>query len=269
MHALDDHAANDQRAVGQINVDNIDEMPLANDVVEAAATGENSVGNIDGQIDEIPMANDVVEMAGSGENGATNIQHPVAIEQQDENEEETKNDSIIFMGAYVTGKLVCFIRDLSEPIFIGVFFTDENIAVKKEESVEKKEPSSPAPQLSLLSDRIASINLRDATTESAAGRLNNNAIGQFNFGSNAIFPMNPRIGSRFNDAFSPASHRASNPLQFGSVSFFSPVAFGCGHTARFGAVSNPFCSNGPEHANNTKINWTPIVKSGMYFFVSN
>lgn len=150
--------------------------------------------------------------------------------------------------------------------------------MKKEEPVEKKELHSPDQRLSLLSDRIASMNLRDAPTKVAAVQPNNNALNQFNFGSNVMFQVNPRIGSRFNDAFSPAthqqrsfsfgsfdaSHRASNPLRFGSIPFFFPIVFDRGHTATFGDTSNPSCSNDLKHENDKKMNW-PVVKSGMCF----
>lgn len=122
--------------------------------------------------------------------------------------------------------------------------------MKKEEPIEKKVQRSPGQQLSLLSDRIASMNLGDAPTMRAPVQLNNNAMDRLGHGSNAMFELNPRMGSRFNDVFSPATHHrrsisfgsfnafhgASNPLQFGSVPSFSPIVFsrGRGQSSLFG-----------------------------------
>lgn len=102
--------------------------------------------------------------------------------------------------------------------------------------------------------------------------MNDTALNRFRDG------FNPRIGSVFNDAFSPVAHqrrsisfgscdalnRGSNAIQFGSPGrFFSPIAFGSNRAANFDSVSSP------SHEHDTKLNW-PIAKPGMFFsFIRN
>lgn len=152
--------------------------------------------------------------------------------------------------------------------------------MKQEEPIKNEEQRSPRNELSLLSDRVASMNLRSAATNGASVQLNNNAFNQFNYGTNAMFAFNPRIGSRFNDAFTPATHQqgafgfgfgsldafyhASNPLQFDSVPLFPPIVFGRDIAAGFGLAPSASCSNGLNRENDAKMNW-PAVKLGMFF----
>lgn len=101
----------------------------------------------------------------------------------------------------------------------------------------------------------------------AATRTNDGGLNRFRDG------FNPRIGSVFNDAFSPIAHqrrsisfgscdalnRGSNAAQFGSPGrFFSPIPFGRDRAVNYDSVFSP------SHEHDTKLMW-PIAKTGMFF----
>lgn len=124
VHTLENRAADDQNIEGQVGVENFDEMPMANNVIETAASDEgiiacekgasNSQEPVDvdnneegAQCDKVAKKSVVNEPATCVERAeASNTLDTVSANEQLDNEESDQDDSIIYIGTYPAGKQI-------------------------------------------------------------------------------------------------------------------------------------------------------------------